>query len=368
MLALKNNTEYIAIFRMLIGSDTSVYLHLFNNNWGFVKNFSSNLSPTKNYIKFTTPSSSEIKHLQLENKGASSFDITDVMVIEYQEGMENWDIPYFNGMTSVKAPVLHTVGKNLFDYKDFKRVVENGGETSLYPINLKSNTTYTFSDETGQWNGCGFFLEVKDENNNLVAQIINSNLANRKSFTFTTNSSKQFYLYMFKNTIEKMDSRSSNFQIEEGSTSTTYEPYKSNILTTPEDLELRGIGNIKDELNISTGEKVERIGEVVFDGSDDEKWFMVNEQDIYTNKRFRTDCLKEKMLYSGGDVCNIICDKVVCYPNSTWRDDREGIEQDSIFLSFRKNCETITEFKQYLSQNPITVQYKLNTPILYQNP
>ena len=37
------------------------------------------------------------------------------MLIEYQNGMENWDIPYFESMASVKAPVLHSVGKNLFD-------------------------------------------------------------------------------------------------------------------------------------------------------------------------------------------------------------------------------------------------------------
>ena len=30
------------------------------------------------------------------------------MIIEYQKGMENWDIPYFRGMTSVKMPVLTT--------------------------------------------------------------------------------------------------------------------------------------------------------------------------------------------------------------------------------------------------------------------
>ena len=34
------------------------------------------------------------------------------MLIEYQEGMENWDIPYFEGVQSVKMPVLST--SNLF--------------------------------------------------------------------------------------------------------------------------------------------------------------------------------------------------------------------------------------------------------------
>ncbi len=39
---------------------------------------------------------------------ATNLTITDVMLIEYREGMENWDIPYFEGMQSVKLPVLTT--------------------------------------------------------------------------------------------------------------------------------------------------------------------------------------------------------------------------------------------------------------------
>ena len=63
-----------------------------------------------------------------------------------------------------------------------------------------------------------------------------------------------------------------NFMMEKGSAATPYEPHKSNILSTPQDLELRGIGNVKDELNLATGELTQRIGEVVFDGSIDEGW------------------------------------------------------------------------------------------------
>ena len=58
--------------------------------------------------------------------------------------------------------------------------------------------------------------------------------------------------------------------IVQGSTSTTYEPYKSNILTTPEEVELRGIGDVQDTLDCLTGEVTERISEVVLDGS--ENW------------------------------------------------------------------------------------------------
>ena len=40
------------------------------------------------------------------------------MIIEYQQGMENWDIPYFEGMKSVQMPGLTTTGKNLWKHGD----------------------------------------------------------------------------------------------------------------------------------------------------------------------------------------------------------------------------------------------------------
>ena len=56
--------------------------------------------------------------------------IRDIMIIEYQEGMENWDIPYFEGMQSVKMPALTTSN-------------EDGTKTNILTVNedvtLRSN-------------------------------------------------------------------------------------------------------------------------------------------------------------------------------------------------------------------------------------
>ena len=53
------------------------------------------------------------------------------MIIEYQEGMENWDIPYFEGMASCKTPILHTVGKNVVNEKIWKTEAEEEGYQCL---------------------------------------------------------------------------------------------------------------------------------------------------------------------------------------------------------------------------------------------
>ena len=49
---------------------------------------------------------------------------------------------------------------------------------------------------------------------------------------------------------------------------------KTNTLTVNEEVDLRGIDNVQDELDLMTGEVVERIGEVIFDGSVDENWVL----------------------------------------------------------------------------------------------
>lgn len=62
-------------------------------------------------IKFT-PSVELTKfspYFQLEDWNNGKYvTLENMMVLEYQDGMENWDIPYFTGMQSVKLPVLTT--------------------------------------------------------------------------------------------------------------------------------------------------------------------------------------------------------------------------------------------------------------------
>ena len=68
------------------------------------------------------------------------------------------------------------------------------------------------------------------------------------------------FFYGNDSVIENVDF--TGIQLEEGSAATSYEPYKSNILSTPEDLELRGVGKFKDELNVATGELTQRVEEI----------------------------------------------------------------------------------------------------------
>ena len=70
------------------------------------------------------------------------------MIFEYQDGMENWDIPYFEGMQSVKMPVLTTIGKYLFDGTVIKSSID-------------VTTGETFPNESASWFATDY-IDVKD--------------------------------------------------------------------------------------------------------------------------------------------------------------------------------------------------------------
>ena len=169
------------------------------------------------------------------------------------------DIPYFEGMQSVKMPVLTTVGKNLFDGLSYidgfvsgNTVSYDNNVTSIL-VNVNKNTDYILSAKTNfDRSIVGGSLEPISTGN----KITNLN-ARRISNTITFNSGEYTNIIIYLNS-SKIDIE--DIQVEEGTVATTYEPYKSNILTVNEDVTLRGIGNVKDELDCLTGEVTERIG------------------------------------------------------------------------------------------------------------
>lgn len=188
-------------------------------------------------------------------------DWTNKPIPQYFEGIKSF------GQEEDKISILSS-GKNLLNFKSFENYINNTHENEiLYPIKLKPNTNYTFSDKTGEWNGKGAFLILKDKDKDKkeVSRLIDSNVGNRKSISFTTNNNTNYYLFTYKNNIDKFNSISSNYQIEEGSQATFYEPYQSykkDILLQDLGFDegLRGINDISDELNSLRNVAIKRIG------------------------------------------------------------------------------------------------------------
>ena len=167
--------------------------------------------------------------------------------------------------------------------------------------------------------------------------------------------SKFIKFRIYSATIENLITNQFSIQVEKGSLSTTYEPYKSNILTVNEDVTLRGIGDVQDTLDCLTSEVTERIGEVILDGS--EQWSINAE-----NNEGCFSVISTK--YVGKPKGNIVSDRLPTTTTSKSEGVMLGVTSGKVMVSLNRETSGVTSislFKQYLSQNPITVQYQLAT-------
>lgn len=142
---------------------------------------------------------------------------------------------------------------------------------------------------------------------------------------------------------------------------------KTNILSTPSDLELRGIGDVQDELNLLTGELTQRIGEVVLDGTGDWQGFMLDTTNNKATARLHLPDSDSIVYNTSSDV--LISDKL---KNSYWKVNK--LEVNSVFrwdspqpiigitLSLDNDINTFDKFKSFLSKNPVKVYYQRITP------
>ena len=183
--------------------------------------------------------------------------ISDVIVLEGDHTQE--DIPYFEGMQSVKMPVLRTAGKNLFDVsKATNSYVNSSGEFKDNASNVRSdyipikpNTTYSFiAINSSQANSYfSWFTDDKTFISRHDKTQISTSPSNA-SFLIVHNQYGDKDLDSFKGMLTESD-----IIPEE------YKSYKSNILTVNEDVTLRSNGDVYDELNLLTGRLTQRIDE-----------------------------------------------------------------------------------------------------------
>jgi hypothetical protein len=164
--------------------------------------------------------------------------ISDVMVLEGD--YTNVDIPYFEGMTSVKMPVLTTVGKNLFD-GEFDLTIGTTHAWSKNFIKVMPNTAYIFShhgtEPTRKVDATNYYNEKFEL---IGEQGIKNSVTTPNDCHYI-----KFRYHLMDQDLSKVE----NTQLEQGTVATPYEPYKSNILTVNEEVELRGIGDVQGELN-----------------------------------------------------------------------------------------------------------------------
>ena len=226
-------------------------------------------------------------------------------------------------------------------------------------IKLNKNTSYTNSIEILEGNFLGaIVVAVLDSEDKITYNYINvssSSLSNTKIPTEDlTIKAYEYYINKANITV--------NFkfrvQLEEGTQATDYEQYKSNSLT----IDLQGNElcslpkKIKDEVNITNGEVLlnKKIKKAVFDGSDDEAWT------LYSNKT-HTFSLRVEQTINKHDIA-------YCSHFTEISSDKFGVANgiysaytNAIIISYL-DCDTVDEFKTWLSNHNVEVLYELAEP------
>ena len=173
---------------------------------------------------------------------------------------------YFEGMKSVENPVVETVGKNLFDKRNIvydKRWTGDPIALSDYtsrisiltPIKVKEGQVYKFSGtKTPEYT---WFI---DNSMRVIGTPVTTSL-----ITIPIGCTQ--IVFRFSGTsYDTLD----DTKLEEGSVATTYEPYKSSILSLS-DTPLRRVPNgVRDTVEVVNGEVIltKRVGSYTFTGSE----------------------------------------------------------------------------------------------------
>lgn len=192
------------------------------------------------------------------------------------------------------------------------------------------------------------------------------------SVTFTLpDDFNYFYFYLLTREGDTYSGRTS-IQMEKGTQATEYEPYQSNQVTfNLNDEKLRSVGDVKDELvvDLDTGDyyKVENVGEVVLDGS--ENWEYTDTYNYFRCPNFDFGehiPLESKNSLQISNYFKIIND---------WSTFRDSVDLVGIFrisnsgykICIRNtNIKTTENFKIWLNENNTIIDYQLATSTIKQ--
>lgn len=140
-------------------------------------------------------------------------------------------------------------------------------------------------------------------------------------------------------------------------------PHNSNKAKILLDEPLRKIKNsVYDEL-LEDGTLIRRCGEVVLDGSENWKAYSGTDSNGKTWKRFGI-LLPDVVNTYHLDSSKSICDSLLYDYNDDKQDSKYTLSYKNLYIYKYSFDGNVTKFKQWLNTNPITLVYKLDTPII----
>jgi len=284
-----------------------------------------------------------------------------IMVIEYQEGMENWDIPYFEGMQSVKMPVLTTTtSQNLSSvpFSFFEKTTDRkyGAWTIFEFDNLFSGKIIL---NKRPFNTIMYF-DTKENRLNIGTTVVKDVqlIGFYNPSTNIENNNKG-------NLLELLESGELDISLQENGKTNVYsykKNDKTNILTVNEDVTLRGIGDARDTLDCLTGEVTQRIASKTLYGGDNEDWRLFKNTIVEKTETVDFYLINNEQKPSSNIKSDTFKEQ---NEKSAYQLDEEGVSCKggsgiNIWLSLSNTkATTVAELRAYLQSNPINVQYEL---------
>lgn len=340
---LKPNTRYLVLFEEITGIDTVSIRD--GNSANTVIDYAK--VGGKQYVILTTLSewqkSNQILYLYVQSKTGIHVKVKNAMIIEYQEGMEQWDLDYFEGLCDVKAPILKNVGKNILPKEIGK----------WYSCYFKKGTTFQLTTKDNKPSKGGNIVFVDGSGAKMWMGIDSG--TTKKTYTLPNDAYK----------ISNQLTSGVEYQLEININATPYEDYKTNILETSNDVVLRGLPNgVRDSYDCLTGEYVQRVGEVSlhelnfgFAEMKGEYYrFGVDLQDAKHYHGYSISCISNKMVIGNTDI-EATQEQLCVYGHSDYVELRLTIHPSKL----NNDTSKITE---YLTNNQVKIQYELAEPIV----
>lgn len=368
---LKANTTYTAIFKVETDAELlRVGITSTTSSWN--SNQVAYVNGNNKILLTTTTETTYSLRIRYNDTTTKSLVVTNAMLIEGD--YTNEDIPYFEGMQSVKMPVLTTTNcLNLFT-KD--NTVDDGGQDVFGDfVEAKKNDKFSFNEKYGyeSWTSLAIYnvnkemIYYKYEDSSSIPKTIVLPDDDRIAYVRPRVANNRIDTIMFN--------RGEVIPYEE------YKANKTNILTVNEPIELRGIGEVKDELDLLTGELTQRLINMSNLGDYDMPNYTVHdgtESSSVPVLKFSFN-LPFKIVDTGYGATNnfpLVCDKFKI------RGDENGYSVDrGSYVSSRNNQlflhlikeevglptdKSITKeiVKEFFKENPIEVTSRLVEPVI----
>lgn len=240
--------------------------------------------------------------------------IRDIMIIEYQQGMENWDIPYFEGMQSVKLPVLTTTGKNLFDNN-----LLSLANVKVNVVNVGENEYSIQTEETQDWDSQCVYKKIKLKQGEKICvhgsiknitnvRLFKNDFNNQVAYFNPTSVPTEYLPFDISYTATEdctilmrfwLNGTNSigyvkDIMVEIGE-KTPYEPFKSNILTTI-GKNLFDMNRPYDAITDSQATVVQDTNQITVSSADSGTYVSANfilDKDFFAGKTVTGSCLYE---------------------------------------------------------------------------